>query len=80
MLAGMSLVKAGHRSFDLIMESVEAGEASAALIRLLPDIGGKSARDVLESIAAGDQSELKETARECVDLLDRIDSLAPEDR
>ncbi|MBT8102922.1 MAG: hypothetical protein KJO95_08120 [Gammaproteobacteria bacterium] len=80
MLAGMSLIKAGRRSFDLIMERVEASEASTALVRLLPDIDGERARKVLQSIAAGDQGELKETARECVDLLDRIDSLAPEDR
>ena len=41
MLAGMSLVKAGQRSFDLIEEKVKAGEAAAPVIRLLPDIDGQ---------------------------------------
>ncbi len=75
MLAGMSLVKAGQRSFELIERKVEAGEASAPIIRLLPDIGGAKARAVLAKIAAGEAGELKETARECIDLLDRMDAL-----
>jgi hypothetical protein len=74
MLAGMSLVKAGRRSFDLIEEQVEAGQASASLVGLLPDIDGERARGVLEKIACGDDSELRDTAGECVDLLDRIDA------
>jgi radical SAM superfamily enzyme with C-terminal helix-hairpin-helix motif len=75
MLAGMSLVKAGQRSFDLIENRIKAGEVSAPVIRLLPDIGGERAREVLEKIASGDQGELQETARECVDLLNRIDAI-----
>jgi hypothetical protein len=75
MLAGMSLVKAGQRSFELIEKMIASGEASAPVVRLLPDIGGPRARGVLEKIAGGDQIELQETARECVDLLDRIDAL-----
>ena len=77
MLAGMSLIKAGQRSFELIEKKVEAGEASAPVIRLLPDIGGAKARVVLGKIAAGEPGELKETAKECIDLLDRMDALHP---
>lgn len=79
MLAGMSLVKAGQRSFDLIEEKVEAGEASASVIRLLPDIGGEDARAVLDRIAAGKPGELKEAAEECIDLLDRMEALAADE-
>jgi radical SAM superfamily enzyme with C-terminal helix-hairpin-helix motif len=75
MLAGMSLVKAGQRSFELIEKMISAGQASAPVVRLLPDIDGPRARGVLEKIANGSQSELQETARECVNLLDRIDAL-----
>lgn len=75
MLAGMSLVKAGQRSFELIEQKIASGEASVPVIRLLPDIDGPRSRGVLEKIASGDQRELQETARECIDLLDRIDAL-----
>lgn len=78
MLAGISLVKAGQRSFDLIEEKVEARQAPASLIRLLPDIGGPHARAVLNRIAAGEAGELKEAAEECIDLLDRMDALEPD--
>lgn len=79
MLAGMSLVKAGQRSFDLIEKKVAAGEASAPVIRLLPDIGGPKARAMLDKIAHGEPGEMSDTARECIDLLDRIDALETED-
>ena len=78
MLAGMSLVKAGQRSFELIEKKVEAGEASAPVIRLLTDIDGPKARAVLGKIAAGEASELKDTAEECIDLLDRMDAVEPD--
>lgn len=79
MLAGMSLVKAGQRSFDLIEEKVEAGEAPAAVIRLLPDIDGKKARAVLDRIAARESGEMRVAAKECIDLLDRMDALEPDE-
>jgi len=75
MLAGMSLVKAGQRSFDLIEEKVAAGEAAAPVVRLLPDLGGAKARAVLGKIAAGDPGELQDTAKECLNLLDRMDAV-----
>lgn len=75
MLAGISLVKAGQRSFDLIERQIEAGKASAPVIRLLPDIGGEQARDVLEKVAGGEPGEKADAAAECIELLDRIRNL-----
>ncbi len=75
MLAGMSLVKAGQRSFDLIEKMVDEGAASPPVIRLLPDIGGEKSRDVLIRIAESETGELQDAARECIDLLDRIADL-----
>jgi radical SAM superfamily enzyme with C-terminal helix-hairpin-helix motif len=74
MLAGMSLVKAGDRSFRLIESEINNDSASVSLIRLLPEIGGEDARELLEGIAAGDSHELAEAANECIDLLDRMKS------
>jgi len=78
-LAGMSLVKAGQRSLDLIEETIEAGGASVSAVRLLPDIGGPKVRAVLSKIAANEPGEVTDTARECVALLDRIDALEADD-
>ena len=75
MLAGMSLVKGGQRSFDLIENQLAAGKASAPLLRLLPDIDAVRAREVLDKAVQGEPGEIAETARECIDLLDRIDEL-----
>ena len=72
MLAGISLVKAGRRSFELISNKIEAGEATPAVIRLLPDIGGERARPLLEKVAARESGEASVAARESVELLDRI--------
>ena len=74
-LAGMSLIKAGQRSFDLIQEKIEAGEANARVVQLLADIDPQRARPLLEEIACTESGELTDTARECIDLLDRIDAL-----
>ena len=75
MLAGMSLVKGGQRSFDLIENQLAAGKASAPLLRLLPDIDAVRARGVLDKAVQGESGEIAETARECIDLLDRIGEL-----
>ena len=78
MLAGMSLVKAGRRSFELIEEKIQTGEASPPVIRLLPDLGGPKARALLEGLAAGAPGEITDTAKQCIDLLDRIDAATRE--
>jgi radical SAM superfamily enzyme with C-terminal helix-hairpin-helix motif len=75
MLAGMSLVKAGERSLSLIEQKLNNGKGSVPLIRLLPDIGGEDARDLLEKIAARNSGDMAEAATECIDLLDRIKAL-----
>ncbi|MGB5336882.1 MAG: hypothetical protein WBN07_14780 [Woeseiaceae bacterium] len=80
MLAGMSLVKGGQRSFDLIEEQLASGKASAPLVQLLPDIDAGRARIVLQKIMQGEAGEMVETARQCVDLLDRIDEVHRDSR
>ncbi len=75
MLAGMSLVKAGQRSLRLIENNINDEKGSVPLIRLLPDIGGEKARNLLEVVAARKSGDVAEAATECIDLLDRIRSL-----
>jgi radical SAM superfamily enzyme with C-terminal helix-hairpin-helix motif len=74
MLAGMSLVKAGDRSFDLIEDQIDTGEATPSAVRLLPDIDLHRARDVMEKVATRG-GDLVETATECIDTIDRIESV-----
>jgi len=78
MLAGMSLVKAGDRSIDLIQKRVASGRATPPVIRLLADLGGPKARSMLNEIASGEPGELTEVAEQCLDLLSRIEALPPE--
>ena len=78
MLAGMSLVKAGRRSFDLIQKRIVSGQASPTLVRLLPDIDATRARVVLEEILTGESNEITEAARQSIELLDRMDELEGE--
>jgi len=73
MLAGISLVKGGQRSFDFIAQKVEAGKATPPVMRLLPDIDASAARDVLNRVVDS-QGELADTARQCIDTLDRIEA------
>lgn len=75
MLAGISLVKAGQRSFDLIAEKLTAGKAGAPLVRLLPDIDAGRSRAVLKRIMQGETGEVADAAKQCVELLDRIDEM-----
>ena len=75
MLAGMSLVKAGQRSFRLIRDEIDDEKGSVPLIRLLPDIGGEASRNLLEEIAARESGDMAEAATDCIDLLDRMKDL-----
>jgi hypothetical protein len=75
MLAGMSLVRAGARSFDLIEREIEQGDAAASLVRLLPDIDDKRSRSTLERLASGDDEELADAARQCLAAMQRQESL-----
>ena len=73
MLAGMSLVRAGERSFDLIADEIAAGRASPRLLRLLPDIDHERARTLITPLAGG-EGELASAAQDCIATLDRIDA------
>ena len=74
MLACMSLVKAGQRSFDLIEKKLQTGHVSAPIIRLLPDIGGPEARAMLDKIAGGASGEMSDTAWQCIELMKMMDA------
>lgn len=73
MLAGISLVRAGNRSFDLVEEKIARGEVTESALRLLPDIDEGRAKKLLDSVVAS-EGELSGTARECLDTLDRIEA------
>jgi hypothetical protein len=74
MLAGMSLVKAGERSLDLIEEAYNSGDATPQMIRLVADIGGPRSRTMLVEMASV-PGPLADAATDSLDLLDRIDRL-----
>jgi hypothetical protein len=73
MLAGMSLVRGGARSFDLLEQEIAAGRASPTLLRLLPDIDHERARTLITPLAAG-EGEFASVARDCLAMLDRIEA------
>ena len=74
MLAGISLVKAGDKSFDLIEDQIDTGNATASAVRLLPDIDPGRARGVMEKVTTSG-GDLVETATECIDTINRIESV-----
>lgn len=78
MLAGMSLVKAGDRSLDLISAAYASGDATPQMVRLVADIGGPRARPMLTEMAE-EPGPLAHAASDSLDLLDRIDSLDEHD-
>ena len=78
MLAGMSLVKAGERSVDLIEGAHASQQATVPVVRLLADLGGPRSRTLLIEIAA-EQGPLAGAAADSLDLLDRIEALGESD-
>lgn len=77
-LAGMSIVKAGERSIDLIDDARTSGRLTPTGVRLLADIGGTRSRALLDEIAA-EHGPLAEAAVSSLDLLDRMDELDASD-
>jgi hypothetical protein len=73
-LAGMSIVKAGERSVDLIEKARTTGRLTPSVVRLLADIGGSRARALLGEIAH-EPGPLAAAAVESLDLLDQIEAL-----
>lgn len=72
-LAGISIVKAGEKSLDLIEKARVSGRLTPAVVRLLPDIGGGRARALLSRISA-DDGPVADAAMESLDLLDEIET------
>jgi hypothetical protein len=73
-LAGMSIVKAGDRSIDLIEKARDDDRLTPDLVRLLADLGGARSRALLGDIASG-SGPLADAAVESLDLLDQIEEL-----
>lgn len=73
MLAGISIVKAGEKSIDLIEKARASGRLTPAVVRLLADIGGPRSRALLSRIA-GDGGAVAEPAMQSLELLDEIET------
>ncbi|HEX2403669.1 MAG TPA: hypothetical protein VHM29_03120 [Acidimicrobiia bacterium] len=74
MLAGISLVKAGERSIDLVDKARKTGRLTPEVVRLLADIGGPRSRALLTEISAGEDS-VAIAATESLQVLDQIESI-----
>ena len=73
MLAGMSLIRAGDRSFDLIEDEIVNGRATPNALQLLADIDHDRARAVIAPLAQGG-GQLASAASDCLATLDRIEA------
>ena len=74
MLAGISLVKAGERSIDLIEKAAETGRLTPDVVRLLADIGGPRSRALLNELS-GKAGPVATAAGESLQVLDQIEAL-----
>jgi hypothetical protein len=74
MLAGISLVKAGERSIDLLDEARKTGRLTPEAVRLLADIGGSRSRALLDEISAS-EGPVAAAATESLQVLDQIESM-----
>ena len=74
MLAGISLVKAGERSIDLIEKAAETGRLTPDVARLLADIGGSRSRALLSELSS-EAGSVGTAARESLQVLDQIEDL-----
>ena len=74
MLAGISLVKAGERSVDLIEKAGRTGRLTPDVVRLLPDIGGPRSRALLVELS-GETGPVAAAATESLQVLDQIEAM-----
>jgi hypothetical protein len=74
MLAGISLVKAGERSIDLIEKARKASRLTPEVVRLLADIGGPRSRTLLTELSS-EAGPVATAARESLEVLDQIEAL-----
>jgi hypothetical protein len=72
-LAGISIVKAGERSVDLIEKARGSGRLTPDVVHLLADIGGPRSRALLSAISA-DEGPVASAAAESLVLLDEIEA------
>jgi hypothetical protein len=71
-LAGISIVKAGERSVDLIDKARQSGRLTPEVVRLLADIGGPRSRALLTEISDAD-GPTAAAATESLEVLDEIE-------
>ncbi len=74
MLAGISLVKAGDRTVELIEKARESGRLTPQVVRLLADIGGDRSRGLLTQITT-DEGPVATAAVESLQVLDQIEAM-----
>ena len=74
MLAGISLVKAGDRTVDLIEKARQSGRLTPQVVLLLADIGGPRSRGLLTQIAT-DEGPVATAAAESLQALDQIEAI-----
>ena len=74
MLAGISLVRAGERTVDLIEKAGKAGRLTPDVVRLLADIGGPGSRALLIELSAK-TGPVAAAATESLQVLDQIEAL-----
>ncbi|MGH8941191.1 MAG: hypothetical protein ACRDWF_00080 [Acidimicrobiia bacterium] len=74
MLAGISLVKAGERSVDLIEKAGKTGRLTPEVVRLLADIGGPRSRALLTELS-GETGPVAIAATESLQVLDQIEAM-----
>ncbi|HWL48756.1 MAG TPA: hypothetical protein VNT92_02685 [Acidimicrobiia bacterium] len=73
MLAGISLVKAGERSINLIENAGKTGRLTPDVVRLLADIGGSRSRALLGELSGG-EGLVATAATESLQVLDQIEA------
>jgi hypothetical protein len=73
-LAGISIVKAGERSVELIEKARLSGRLTPDVVRLLADIGGPRSRALLSEIST-DDGPIAEAAAQSLEVLDEIETL-----
>ena len=74
MLAGISLVKAGERSVDLIDKAAKTGRLTPDVVRILADIGGPRSRALLTELS-GEAGPVAAAATESLQVLDQIEAV-----
>jgi hypothetical protein len=69
-MAGMLLVRAGHRSAPLLRDALAAGHARPVVATLLADIGDQTSRPTLTALTGDPDATVAKAARDALRVLD----------